>query len=113
MEGERRSVVPCYSEQRYHLGIGRATVSRLRTQSMSKRLVLPALVYSFNKELCRHVQYARLARQKKTEIATMLNILARLMRLRYLARVLRNPVANWPFLALTVLGWLANRRRRR
>lgn len=43
----------------------------------------------------------------------MLNTLARLLRFRYLVRVLRNPLTNWPMLLLTAVGWLVNRRRRR
>lgn len=43
----------------------------------------------------------------------MLNALVRLLRFRYLVRVLRNPITNWPFLLLTALGWLINRRRSR
>jgi hypothetical protein len=52
-------------------------------------------------------------RSKKREIDNMLNALARLLQLRFLIRVLRNPLTNWPVLALTVLGWLVNRYRRR
>ena len=43
----------------------------------------------------------------------MLNLLARLLKFRYLMRILRNPLANWPLLAVTALGWLVNRRRHR
>lgn len=57
--------------------------------------------------------YSVLMDHKKDGDNTMLNMLARFLQLRYLARVLRNPVTNWPVLALTVLGWLVNRRRRR
>jgi hypothetical protein len=42
----------------------------------------------------------------------MMNLLYRLLRLRFWLRLLRNPRTNWVALLLTLGGWLLNRNRR-
>jgi hypothetical protein len=41
----------------------------------------------------------------------MLNLFARLLRLRYLWRLVRNPLTNWWLLAIEAVFWFMRRRR--
>lgn len=43
----------------------------------------------------------------------MATLLSRIVRLRFLWALLRNPRGNWAVLLLTLAGWLVNRNRRR